>query len=56
MGKIDELSKNIETLRGHLNDLVGENENGSELLFISQELDKLLVEYYTTMDKTRNTQ
>ena len=54
MGKIDKLNENIETLRGYLNELIEKNENGPELLFISQQLDKLLVEYYTTMGKSGN--
>ncbi len=52
MGQIDKLNKNIEALRGYLNKLIEKGEDGPELLLASQQLDELLVEYYTTISKS----
>lgn len=54
MGQTDKLKENIEALREYLNKLIAKDEKGAELLLVSQQLDKLLVEYYAQMDKYGN--
>ncbi len=49
MSKLDKLNRSIEELRDHLNKLIEKGKEGSELLLVSQQLDKLLVEYYNRM-------
>ena len=51
MGQMDKLNENIEELRAHLNGLIEKGIKGSELLLASKKLDKLLVEYYTIIQK-----
>lgn len=51
MGKVDGLTQDIESLRGYLNELIENDENQAELLLVSQQLDELLVEYYTKICK-----
>ena len=52
MKQLERLNENIEALRGYLNELIEKNEKGPELLLVSQQLDKLLVEYYAIMDES----
>ncbi|MFY9175773.1 MAG: aspartyl-phosphate phosphatase Spo0E family protein [Caldicoprobacterales bacterium] len=51
MGKLEKLNENIESLRRHLNVLIEKNVNDTELLLVSQQLDKLIVEYYSIITK-----
>ena len=54
MNQVDKLNKEIEVLRRHLNKLVKRKENTKRLLFVSQELDRLLLEYYEYMDASED--